>query len=166
MSVSNFTSATFAVVKKYTQLACIFISKISHRKNTLKFACKKSACKSSFKNINAFFWLDFLWKSAILHTIYVRVSAAMPVACTVLCSQKYNVIVLVGAWKIFSGNSLSLFEDFAFIIQCFRFSWCLHNYLHLQTVFTKGTERAETKDKSESEEAMQTLWLQHDSSKL
>ena len=97
MSVSNFTSATFAVVKKYTQLACIFISKISHRKNTLKFACKKSACKNSFKNINAFFLLDFLWKSAILHTIYARVSAAMPVACTVLCSQKYNVIVLVGA---------------------------------------------------------------------
>ena len=29
------------------------------------------------------FCVDFLWKSAILHTIYARVSAAMPVACTV-----------------------------------------------------------------------------------
>ena len=29
------------------------------------------------------FWVDFARKSAILHAIYVRVSAAMPVACTV-----------------------------------------------------------------------------------
>ena len=28
--------------------------------------------------------MDFSWKSAILHAIYARVSAAMPVACTVL----------------------------------------------------------------------------------
>ena len=99
MSVSNFTSATFDVVKKYTQLACIFISKISHRKNTsFKFACKKSVCKSACKNLHVFFFsIDFSWKSAILQAIYARVSAAMPVACTVLCSQKYNVIILVGA---------------------------------------------------------------------
>ena len=98
MSVSNFTSATFDVVKKYTQLACIFLSKISHRKNTsFKFACNKSVCKSSCKNLHVFFCVDFSWKSAILQAIYARVSAAMPVACTVLCSQKYNVIILVGA---------------------------------------------------------------------
>ena len=59
--------------------------------------------------------MDFLWKSALLHTIYTHVSAAMPMACTVLCSQKYNVIILVGTWKIFLGNSLALFQDFAFI---------------------------------------------------
>ena len=59
MAVSSFTSATFAVVKKYTQLACIFIHKISHRKNTLKFACKKSVCKSSFKNLHASFLCGF-----------------------------------------------------------------------------------------------------------
>ena len=55
MSVSNFTSATFSVVKKYTQLACIFVSKISPHKSTLKFACKRSACKSSCKNLHASF---------------------------------------------------------------------------------------------------------------
>ena len=27
--------------------------------------------------------MDFSWKSAVLHAIYARVSAAMPVACTV-----------------------------------------------------------------------------------
>ena len=53
MSVSNFTSATFSVVKKYTQLVCI--GKISHCKSTLKFACKKSACKSSCRNLHASF---------------------------------------------------------------------------------------------------------------
>ena len=42
MLVSNFKSATFDVVNKYTQLSCIFISKLSHCKNTLKFVCKKS----------------------------------------------------------------------------------------------------------------------------
>ena len=60
MSVSNFTSATFSVVKKYPQLACIFVNKISHRKSTLKFACKKSACKSSCKNLRASFLREFL----------------------------------------------------------------------------------------------------------
>ena len=59
MLVSSFTSATFAVVKKYTQLACIFIHKISHRKNTLKFACKESACKSSCKNLHPSFLRGF-----------------------------------------------------------------------------------------------------------
>ena len=59
MSVSSFTSATFAVVKKYTQLACILIDKISHLKNTLKFACKKSPCKSSCKNLHASFLRGF-----------------------------------------------------------------------------------------------------------
>lgn len=98
MSASNFTSATFDVVKKYSQLACIFISKISHGKNTsFEFVCKKSACKSSCKNLHVFFCIDFSWKSAILQAIYARISAAMPVACTVLCSQKYNVIIVVGA---------------------------------------------------------------------
>ena len=29
------------------------------------------------------FCVDFMWKSAILHAIYGRVRAAMPVACTV-----------------------------------------------------------------------------------
>ena len=58
MLVSNFTPATFAVVKKYTQLAYIFVSKISHRKSTLKFVCKKSACKSSCKIAN----FCFRWK--------------------------------------------------------------------------------------------------------
>ena len=85
MTVSNFTSATFSVVKKYTQLACIFMSKISHHKSTLKFACKKSVCKSLCKaNVyTQVFCMDFSWKSAILHAIYACVSAAMPVACTV-----------------------------------------------------------------------------------
>ena len=59
MSISNFSSATFSVVKKYTQLACTFISKISHRKSTLKFACKKSACKSLCKNLHASFLRGF-----------------------------------------------------------------------------------------------------------
>ena len=53
MSVSNFTSATFSVVEKYTQIMCIFVSKIRQRKSTLKFACKKSACKSLCKNSHA-----------------------------------------------------------------------------------------------------------------
>ena len=39
----------------YTQLACILIRKISHLKNTLKFACKKFACKGSRKNLHASF---------------------------------------------------------------------------------------------------------------
>ena len=73
MSVSNFTSATFAVVKKYTQLACVFIRKIGHHKNSLP----RVVC------------VDFSWKSAILHTIYARVSAAMPVACTVPTVDKW-----------------------------------------------------------------------------
>ena len=59
MSISNFTSATFSVVKKYMQLACTFMSKISHRKSTLKFACKKSACKSLCKNLHASFLRGF-----------------------------------------------------------------------------------------------------------
>ena len=54
MLFSNFTSATSAA-----QLACIFISKISHCKNTLKFACKKSACKSLCKNLHASFLRGF-----------------------------------------------------------------------------------------------------------
>ena len=37
----------------YMQLARIFIRKISHLKNTLKFASKKSVCKSSCKNLHA-----------------------------------------------------------------------------------------------------------------
>ena len=83
MSVSNFTLATFSVVKKYTQLKCIFISKISHCKSTLKFAYKKSACKNSCKNLHASFLRGFFMESAILHAIYMRVSAAMPVACNI-----------------------------------------------------------------------------------
>ena len=59
MLVSNFTSATFAVVKKYMQLACIVVSQISHRKNTLKFACERSACKSSCKNLHSSFLREF-----------------------------------------------------------------------------------------------------------
>ena len=59
ISVSNFTSATFSVVKKYTQLACNVVSKISHRKSTLKFACKKSACKCLCKNLYASFLRAF-----------------------------------------------------------------------------------------------------------
>ena len=62
MSVSNFTSATFSVVKKYTQLACIFVSKISHHKSALKFACKKCACKSSCKNLHPSFLRGFFVK--------------------------------------------------------------------------------------------------------
>ena len=59
MSVSNFTSATFSVVEKYTQITCIFVSKIRQRKSTLKFACKKSACKSLCKNLHASFLRGF-----------------------------------------------------------------------------------------------------------
>ena len=59
MSVSYFTSATCSVVKKYTQLACIFVSKISHCKSTLKFACEKSSCKSLCKNLHTSFLRGF-----------------------------------------------------------------------------------------------------------
>ena len=62
---------------------CIFVSKISHRKNTLKFACKSLRVKARVKIYTRVFCVDFSWKSAILHAIYVCVSAAMPVACTV-----------------------------------------------------------------------------------
>ena len=48
-----------------------------------KFACKKSACKSSCEIYTQVFCLVFSRKSAILHAMYPRVSAAMPVACTV-----------------------------------------------------------------------------------
>ena len=40
-----------------------------------------------FKFTREFFCVDFSWKSAILHTFYARVNAAMPVACTVIPSQ-------------------------------------------------------------------------------
>ena len=105
MSVSNFTSATFAVAKKYTQLVCIFGSKISHCQNTLKFTCKTSACKSSCKNLREFFCVDFSCKSATLHAIYVRVSAAMPVACTVVHSSLLAWISLVHKDKVFAWLS-------------------------------------------------------------
>ena len=65
------------------QVACIFASRISHHKSTLKFACKKSACKSLCKILHASFLLGFFVESTILHAIYVRVSAAVPMACTV-----------------------------------------------------------------------------------
>ena len=56
------TSATFSVAKKCVQLVCIFMSKISHHKNTLNFACKKCkifACKSVCKNLHASFLHGF-----------------------------------------------------------------------------------------------------------
>ena len=83
MSVSNFTSATFAVVKKHMQLACIFISKISHRKMHSNLRVKSLRVKDRVKINTCVFCVDFAWKSAILHAIYARVSAAMPVGCTV-----------------------------------------------------------------------------------
>jgi len=85
MSVSNFTSATFSVVKKYTQLAFIFVSKISHHKIKVQsnLRVKGLHVKAHVKIYTRVFCVDFSWKSAILHAIYARVSAAMPVACTV-----------------------------------------------------------------------------------
>ena len=61
--IFTMSAAIFAVVKKYTQLACIFTSKMSR-----------------LKNLHASF---FVWKYTILNAIYALVSAAMPVACTV-----------------------------------------------------------------------------------
>ena len=49
MSVSSFTSATFAVVKKYTELACIFIGKISHRKIHSNLRVKSLPVKARVK---------------------------------------------------------------------------------------------------------------------
>ena len=77
MLVSNFTSATFAVVKKYTQLACIFMSKISHREKTSKFPCQKSVCKSSCKNSHTSF----------LHGLYVEIRHMARNLCTCKCSN-------------------------------------------------------------------------------
>ena len=38
--------------------------------------------------------MDFSWKSAILHAIYARVSAATPVACTVNCGLASIIFLL------------------------------------------------------------------------
>ena len=44
---------------------------------------KSLRVKARVKIYMQVFCVDFMWKSAILHTIYGRVRAAIPVACTV-----------------------------------------------------------------------------------
>ena len=41
------------------------------------------------------FYVDFSWKSAILHAIYARVSAAMPMARTVVTRHDQNLICAI-----------------------------------------------------------------------
>ena len=41
------------------------------------------------------FCMNFSWKSAILQAIYARVSAAMPVACTVVTKHDQNLICAI-----------------------------------------------------------------------
>ena len=66
------------------QLARIFIRKISHLKNTLKFASKKSVCKSSCKNLHASLLCGFYVEIRhIARNLRACIRAAMPVACTV-----------------------------------------------------------------------------------
>ena len=99
MTVSNFTSVTFSVVKKYTQLACIFVSKISHRKSTLKFACKKSVRKSSCKNLHASFLCGFFMEIRhIARNLHARMCCnARGLYCTFVSSMSCFVVYFMKA---------------------------------------------------------------------
>ena len=80
MSVSNFTSATFSVV--CLDDSCMYFCK--QKSVTVKMhsnlRVKSLRVKARVKICMRVFCVDFSWKSAILHAIYARVSAAMPVA--------------------------------------------------------------------------------------
>ena len=57
--------------------------------------------------------MDFSWKSAILHAIYARVSAAMPMACTV------NVIPLAEISFIISVPWPAPLYNIEFVLDAF-----------------------------------------------
>ena len=69
--------------------------------------------------------MDFSWKSAILHAVYARASAAMPVACT---AQQYIhsiwVLVLTHYLCEIAARTISLICMGLYgnlTIQCFSF---------------------------------------------
>ena len=90
MSVSNLTSAIFAVVKKYTWLACIFTSKISHPKHTRKFGSKRAACNSSCKIVHASF----------LHGFCVEIHHIACNLCACKCCNALGLYCMLEMWVL------------------------------------------------------------------
>ena len=70
---------------------------------------KSLRVKACVKIYTQVFCVDFMWKSAILHAIYGRVRAAMPVACTVggQClgiKQNMHSKSYINLYKLYKGK--------------------------------------------------------------
>ena len=73
---------------------------------------KSLRVKACVKIYTQVFCVDFMWKSAILHAIYGRVRAAMPVACTVggQClgiKQNMHSKSYINLYKLYKGKKTS-----------------------------------------------------------
>ena len=70
---------------------------------------KSLRVKACVKIYTQVFCVDFMWKSAILHAIYGRLRAAMPVACTVggQClgiKQNMHSKSYINLYKLYKGK--------------------------------------------------------------
>ena len=73
---------------------------------------KSLRVKARVKIYTRVFCVDFSWKSAILHAMYPRVSAAMPVACTVWPAE-----------SSFFLNGCSFFNAVSTLWKLYREEW-------------------------------------------
>ena len=53
--------------------------------------------------------MDFSWKSTILHAIYAHVSAAMPVACTVLLNDFIHTHLDTISLRMVTSEEIAVF---------------------------------------------------------